>query len=191
MIANALIFLVSVASGLLTVAFLLRFFLQWARAPYRNPLAEFVHALTDFAVLPARRLLPGLWGLDLASAALAWLTQLLELLVVLYLRDQELGPQTGLAFAALLLVAGARALRIGLYLVMAVVIVQALLSWINPYSPLMPLLNSLARPLLRPFQRWVPAVGGVDLSPLFVVVACQLLVMLPVAYLEGLAGRLF
>ena len=75
MLSGALIFLVDTVFGLFVVALLLRFYLQWARVPYRNPLSEFLQALTDFMVRPARRLIPGLWGLDLASLALAWLLQ--------------------------------------------------------------------------------------------------------------------
>ena len=73
MLANALIFLSQVAFGLLTLTLLLRFYLQWVRAPYRNPMADFVNALTDFMVKPARRFIPGLWGLDLPTLLLAWL----------------------------------------------------------------------------------------------------------------------
>jgi YggT family protein len=82
-------------------------------------------------------------------------------------------------------------LKLMLYIVMVAVIVQAVLSWINPYSPVMPLLNSLTRRFLRVFQRLVPPIGNVDLSPLFVVIACQLLLMVPVAYLEAAITRVF
>lgn len=191
MLSGALIFLVNTVFGLFTVALLLRFYLQWARAPYRNPFSEFLHALTDFMVRPARRVIPGLWGLDLATLALAWLAQLLELLIVLQIRGYALGPQAGLAFAALVLMAAVMLLKIGLYIVMVAVIIQAVLSWTNPYSPVMPLLNSMTRPFLRVFQRLVPPVGNVDLSPLFVIVICQLLLMLPIAFLEVSVARLF
>jgi len=63
-LANALIFIAQMAFGLLTLSLLLRFYMQWVRAPYRNPLTEFINALTDFMVRPARRIVPGLWGLD-------------------------------------------------------------------------------------------------------------------------------
>ena len=190
MLSGALIFLVDTAFGLFTVALLLRFYLQWARAPYRNPLSDFLNALTDFIVRPARRFLPGLWGLDLATLALAWLAQFVELLIVLQLKGYQFGPQAGTVFAALVLLAAVMIVRLSLYIIMVAVIVQAVLTWINPYSPVMPLLNSLARPFLRPFQRLVPPVGNVDLSPLFVVVLCQLLLMLPVAWLESAVGRM-
>jgi YggT family protein len=73
---------------------------------------------------------------------------------------------------------------------MAAVIVQVVLSWVGPYSPLMPLANSMTRPFLRVFQRRVPPIGNVDLSPLFVLVAIQLLLMLPVAWLESAVSQL-
>ena len=190
MLYGALIFLVNVVFGLFTVALLLRFYLQWARAPYRNPLSEFLHALTDFMVRRARRIIPGLWGLDLATLALAWLAQFLNLILELQLRGYEASPQAGLAFVGLLAMSAVMILKLGLYIVMVVIIVQAVLTWIGPYSPLMPLLNSMTRPFLRPFQRFVPPIGNVDLSPLFVLIICQLLLMVPIAYLEGTVARL-
>jgi YggT family protein len=189
-LSQALIFLVETVCGLFVVALLLRFYLQWARAPYRNPLSDFLQALTDFMVRPARRLIPGLWGLDLATFALAWVIQLLELFVVLQLRGYQAGPDAGMAFTALLLLALVSIARTGLYIVMVAVILQVVLSWVGPYSPLMPLANSMTRPFLRVFQKRIPPVGNVDLSPLFLLVAVQLLLMLPVAWAETSLARL-
>jgi YggT family protein len=190
MLSNALIFLVNTALGLFVVALLLRFYLQWVRAPYRNPLSLFLQALTDFMVKPARRVIPGLWGLDLATLLLAWLVQLAEILLVLQLKGYGLGPAAGQAFAAAALLALVMLVKTGLYIVMAAVIVQVVLSWVGPHSPLMPLANSMTRPFLRVFQRRVPPIGNVDLSPLFVLVVIQLLLMLPVAWLEATVGQL-
>ena len=190
MVSQALIFLVETAFGLFIVALLLRFYLQWARAPYRNPLSDFLLALTDFMVRPARRLIPGLWGLDLATFALAWLIQLVELFVVLQLRGYQAGPDAGMAFAALVLLALVAIVRIGLTIVMVAVILQVVLSWLGPYSPLMPLANSMTRPFLRVFQKRIPPIGNVDLSPLFLLVVVQLLLMLPVAWAESSLTRL-
>jgi len=191
LLSQALVFLVDTLFGLLTVALLLRFFLQWARAPYRNPLSVFLVALTDFMVRPARRVIPGLWGMDLATLVLAWLMQLTELAIVLALKGYSGALQPALALAALCALAAMAIVKLSLYIVMVAVIVQAVLTWINPYSPVMPLLNSLVRPFLRVFQRVVPPIGNVDLSPLFVVIVCQLLLMLPVAWLEAAVMRLF
>ncbi len=191
MISTALIFLISTACGLLTVALLLRFHVQWVRAAYRNPLSDFLAALTDFMVRPARRIIPGWWGLDLASLTLAWLLQLLQLVLVVQIKGYEPEAPVGTAFAGLALLAVVMVVKLALYIIMVAVVVQAVLSWVNPYSPIAPLLNSMTRPFLRVFQRLVPPIGNVDLSPLFVIVICQLLLMLPVAYFEAVVTRLF
>jgi len=185
MLTTALIFLIETAAGFFTVALLLRFLLQWAHAAQRNPISEFLNALTNWAVRPARRVIPGFWGLDLATLLLAWLTQLIELFLVLQVRGFSFGPAAGQAIVALMLLAAVMIVKLILYIIIVVVIVQAILSWVNPYSPISPLLNALARPLLRPFQRRIPPVANVDLSPLFVIIVCQLLLILPIAYAEG------
>jgi YggT family protein len=191
MLTTALVFLIETAAGIFTVALLLRFLIQWARAAQRNPVADFLNALTNWAVRPARRIIPGLWGLDLATLVLAWLTQVVQLFLILTLQGYQFGSAAGQAFAAVVLLGGLMIIRLLLYIVIVSVIVQAVLSWVNPYSPIAPLLNALTRPLLRPFQRRIPPLANVDLSPLFVIIACQLLLMLPVAYLESvLTGML-
>jgi YggT family protein len=190
MISGALIFLVDTVCGLFVVTLLLRFYLQWARASYRNPLSDFLQALTDFMVRPARRVIPGLWGLDLATFALAWLVQAAELALVLQIRGHAYAPETGLAVVALVLLALTMLARIGLYIVIIAVIVQVVLSWVSPLHPLMPLANSMTRPFLRVFQRRIPPIGNVDLSPLVLLVVIQLLLMLPVAWAEVTLARL-
>lgn len=185
MLANALIFIAQVAFGLLTLALLLRFYLQWVRAPYRNPLADFVNALTDFMVKPARRVIPGLWGLDLPTLLLAWMMQLLELLVVMQVRGFRFGAEIGLAAVGLALLAVIGVVKMLIYIVLVATLLQALLSWINPGSPIAPLLDAMTRPFLRVFRRRIPPIGNVDLSPLFLLVTCQLLLMVPVAWLES------
>jgi YggT family protein len=190
MLGNALIFIAQVVFGLLTLTLLLRFYLQWVRAPYRNPLADFVNALTDFMVRPARRVLPGLWGIDLPTLLLAWLMQLLEWLIVLQVRGFRFGAEVGLALVGIAAVAAVAVAQMLVYIVLFSTLLQALLSWINPGSPIAPLLDAMTRPFLRMFRRRIPPIGNVDLSPLFLMVACQLLLMLPIAWLEGAALRL-
>ena len=80
--------------------------------------------------------------------------------------------------------------RLFLYIVIAVVVCQVVVSWINPYTPIAPLLNSMTRPFLRPLQRVVPPIANVDLSPLVLIIVCQLLLMVPIAYLELVVARL-
>jgi YggT family protein len=80
--------------------------------------------------------------------------------------------------------------RMSLYILIGVLIVQAVLSWVNPYSPYAPLMNALSRPFLRPIQRIIPPVANVDLTPIVLIIVCQLLLMVPVAYLEGSIAQL-
>lgn len=190
MLGDALIFIAQVAFGLLTLTLLLRFYLQWVRAPYRNPLADFVNALTDFMVRPARRVLPGLWGIDLPTLLLAWLMQLLEWLVVLQVRGFRFGAEIGLILVGLAAIAAVAVIRMLVYIVLFATLLQAVLSWVNPGSPVAPLLDAMTRPFLSMFRRRIPAIGNVDLSPLFLMVACQLLLMVPIAWLESTALRL-
>lgn len=190
MLAEALVFLIKTVFGLFTIALLLRFYMQWARTAYRNPLSDFLAALTDFIVRPARRVVPGLWGLDLATLAVAWLAQFVELALVLQIADSWVGAAAGTVIAGLALLALVMLAKLFLYILIAVVVCQVVVSWVNPYTPVAPLLNSMTRPFLRPLQRFVPPIANVDLSPLVLIVTCQLLLMLPIAYLELAVSRL-
>lgn len=190
MLADALAFLVRTVFGLFTIALLLRFYMQWARAAYRNPLSEFLAAITDFVVRPARRLIPGLWGLDLATLVAAWVVQLIELALVLQIDGPPPTASAGGIIAALALLALVNLARLFLYMVIAVVVCQVVVSWVNPYTPIGPLLNNMTRPFLKPLQRVIPPIANVDLSPLVLIIVCQLILMLPVAYLELLVARL-
>jgi YggT family protein len=190
MLAQTLIFLITTVGDLFVLALLLRFILQWLRAPARNQLSEFVAALTDFIVRPARRVIPGWWGLDVATFVLAWLVAALQLWLVLQIKGYELGSAAGISLAALAGLAALEIARLTIYVVMVAVILQAVLSWVNPYNPLGPLLGSVTRPFLRPFQQRLPMIANVDLSPLFVLLICQLLLAVPLVWLEAALGRL-
>lgn len=176
MLAQIVILVLGTGCDLLAMAFLARFALQWARAPFRNPLGQFIIAITDWAVRPLRKLVPGLFGLDLASLLLAWLVQCVYVSLVIGVTGMFATASTT-AFGVALLAALVETLRLGVYLAMGIVIVGALLSWINPYAPMAPVVNLLARPLLRPAQRLIPPIGGVDLSPLLVLLALQVLLV--------------
>lgn len=191
MLNQALSFLLETLFGLFALALLLRFYLQLFRAAYHNPLSQFLWALTDFIVRPARRAIPGLWGMDLATFLLAWMTQFLLLFLLLLLRSYALGSVPLLAFGGLAALALVEIVKLSIWIFMVAVIVQAVLSWINPYSPMAPVLASFTRPFLRPLQKRLPPIGNVDLSPLFVIIAFQLILMLPVRWLEMSISRLF
>jgi YggT family protein len=151
--------------------------MQWLRAPFRNPLGHFVLALTDWAVLPVRKVVPGLFGLDLASLILAWLVQTLFMSVVIGASGIH-GGATAAGFGSAVLSGLVETARLGVYLAMGVVIISAILSWVNPHSPIAPLFSQLAEPLLRPFRRLIPPIGGVDLSPLAVLLLLQAALLL-------------
>ena len=184
MLRQAVQFLLETFLGLFAWALLLRFHLQWLRAPIRNPLSQFLAALTNWIVVPARRVIPGLWGLDLATLALAWLTEVTLLIAIYWLLGAGPGPAVGASALAIGFLAAVQLVKLSLWMLIIAVIIYVALTWVSPYSPAMPLLNSLTRPFLRVFQRRIPPVGNVDLSPLFLLVLCQLL-LFAVAWIEG------
>ena len=187
---QAMAFLLETFLGLFSLGLLLRFFLQAVRAPVRNPISNFVAALTDFAVRPARKVIPGLWGYDLSSLVLAWAAQIVLVTSVLVIKDYQFAGPVGTALVGLIGLSAVNLLKLIVYIVLIATIVQAVLSWINPYSPAAPILHAMTRPFLRVFQRRLPPIGGVDLSPLFVLVVCQILLMWPVVYLSALFARM-
>jgi YggT family protein len=187
---QAIKYLLDVVFGLFTYALLLRFVMQWLRAPFRNPLGQAVVALTDWIVKPLRRVIPGWKGIDWASLAATVLFQFLWLLSYALIFGGFSLVGVGIAF---LLVATLVALiKAALWLLIVVVLVQAILSWVAPDGPLAGLLNALSFPFLRPVRKVLPPLGGtLDLSPLVVIVIAQLLLMTAVPYLESALTGLF
>jgi len=167
----------------LVFVLLARFHFQWLRVPFRNPMGEFVLALTNWAVIPARRVIPGLAGLDLATLILAWLFQALGL----WAQAAIVGAEP--SAVALIAVAGVDLLRYSVYILVFAVFVQVAISWINPDAPLGPLFDMVTRPFLRPLRRYVPPVGRVDLSPLVLLLILYIL-LIPIAYLRVAAAGL-
>ena len=182
-------YLLDVVFGLFTYAVLLRFLMQTMRAPFRNPIGQAVVALTDWIVKPLRRVLPGFKGVDWASLVATFLLQFLWLLAYALVFGSF--SMTGVGIPFLLLATVVALLRALLWLVVIVVLVQAILSWVAPDGPLSGLLNALTFPLLRPVRRIIPPIGGtLDLSPLVVIVIVQLLLMM-LPYLEGSLTGMF
>jgi len=183
-------FLLDTAFGLLTYAFLLRFAMQWLRAPFRNPVGQALTALTDWAVKPLRRALPGFRGVDWATLLLAWVAQFAWLAAVALLLGR--GGVDGTVVLMLAVLALVMLIKAALWLLIVAVLVQAILSWVAPDGPLAGLLNALTYRFLWPIRRRVPPLGGtLDLSPLIVIVLAQLALMLPVQWLERMVLELF
>jgi YggT family protein len=181
MLDEILAYLVRVAADFFVYMLLARFHLQWLRVPFRNPIGEFVLAVTSWMVLPARRLVPAAAGLDLATLILAYLVQALGLAALAAVQGRV--PEPGV----LALLAALDMVRYSLHILVFAVIVQVVLSWTGPYSPLMPVFNGLTRPFLAPIRRFVPPLGGVDVSPLVLLVALQV-VFIPLAHLRLMLG---
>ena len=190
MLSQILHFLLNTTFGFFVFVLLTRFYLQLMRAPFRNPLGQFVIALTNWLVLPARRFIPGLFGLDLSSFVLAWLIEAVLLFLLYLLRGGGFASGSGVVIGMFFSLGLLELARFSLYLLIGVILIQAVISWINPYTPLAPLFNALTAPLLRPFRRLLPPIGNVDLSPLFALIAAQLL-LIPLEYLARSVAALF
>ena len=169
-----LLFLVDSLLALLVGAFLLRLLFQLVRVDFRNPLAQAILRVTNPLIVPLRRILPPLGRLDTASVAGLLLAQMLRSAIVLSLGGASLPSPL-----MLLLVSIAQLLDTTLLVFLVAVFVYVLLSWVAPggYHPAARLLGALVEPLLGPFRRALPALGGLDLSPLVVVLLLSVLRM--------------
>lgn len=191
MLINILLLIIDTAVGFITLMLLARFFMQWQRVSFRNQIGQFVVTTTDWVVRPLRRLIPGLFGLDMASLLPAWAFQTLFVFIEMAMRGV---PFTGNPAGVLLGLWGlglVELLRMLVYLVFAVVLVAAVLSWVAPHSPAGPVFNALSAPFLRPFRRIVPTIANIDLSPLVLLLVLQILLMVLGSLRGGFAPLLF
>lgn len=166
--------LIETIAALLGVTLLLRAYMNFIGMPGRNPFAQFVLALTDWLVRPLRRLLPSAGRIDTASLAGAFLVALLMRVLFLLVIG---AASASWPWEALLLAALVNVLRWALYMVFFLVFLHVILSWVNPYAPVAPGVALLVRPFLAPFQRIIPLIGGIDLSPIALIVVVQVLLL--------------
>jgi YggT family protein len=184
MLYQAFSFLWQTLFGFFILNLLMRFYFQVARVSFRHPLGEFVLAITNWAVLPTRRLIPSVGGYDSASLLLAWISSVL-MYGGLWLFTPFAAGLSSLAGIFLLLLQGLLGLmQTTVYLIMGAVLVQAILSWVAPYNPLGPLLDTLTKPLLKPLRNIIPPIGNVDLSPFVLLILLQLVQMVLLTYFE-------
>ena len=187
MLAEVFSFLLDALVQPFAAVLLFRFHAVWLKAPMRNPIGEFLMALTDFVVLRARRFVPAVRGLDSATLLLAFAVEFIYLTTFLWVQGYafEIFPLVGLlAWTAVKL------LKISIYLLMVTLFAEALLSWVNPRTPIAPMLFAVNRPFLQPLRRSIPPVGNVDLSVLILLLVCQLILIVPIGGLEQAVTRL-
>ena len=191
---DALIFILRTLLDLYIITFVLRLILQWVRADFRNPLAQFIVRITSPLVRPLRRLIPAAGGLDTATLVVVLLLELLMTVVLINLAC--LGEAS---ISQILLLTLLRLVYLILRIYLFIILVYVILSWIGPgtYNPAVNLLAAIAEPVLKPLRRLIPSIGGFDLSPLFALIGIQALTMvLPVGQaMSGLVctsmGQLF
>ena len=170
-INDAAIFIIQTLGSLYLLIVLMRFILQLVRANFYNPLCQFVVKATQPLLKPLRRVIPSLFGLDMSSLVLALLLQILLFMVILMLNGYQ-------AFTPLLLPWGLIGIfSLFLKIIFWSMIISVILSWVAPgsRSPGAELVAQITEPVLAPFRRLIPNLGGLDISPIFAFIAIQLI----------------
>lgn len=171
MLFQIITFLLDVVVGLLTGICLLRLYMQTQRIPFSNPVGRLVFALSDWIVLPLRKIVPPAGRWDASSAIAAYLLQMLQY-VLLWLM---MGANAQVLWLPWLALCGV--LRVLLSGCIGIVLVYTILSWVQTRSPISQVMERLAEPLLRPVRKVMPLIGGIDLSPLVLLVLLQIAMM--------------
>jgi YggT family protein len=181
-VGNAATFVIETVFSLYILIVMLRLLLQLVRADFYNPLSQAIVRITQPPLKLLRRIVPGYSGVDLASVVLLLALQMLELWLVLLMLGRDA------ALAGLVVLSVARLLQLLAYVFMFAIFALVILSWIQPnaYNPLVAVLNAIGAPLLRPARRMLPPMGGLDLSPIVVLLALGVVLRLLVAPLEDL-----
>ncbi len=183
-LGSAAEFLIRTLFDIVILIVMLRFLLQLVRADFYNPLSQFVVRASNPILVPLRRIVPGLGGIDFSAILLMLVLKLAELaLITMVVRG--LGPTIG----QLLIISIADLIQLAVYVFIFAIIIQVVLSWIAPgtYNPVVSLVHSLTEPLLAPARRIIPPFSGIDLSPLVVLIALQLILILVVGPFYSLA----
>jgi len=171
---GAVSYLISTLTDLYVTAILLRLLLQWVRADFYNPVSQFLVKVTNPILVPARRLIPSIGKLDTASVLVMLLLELMQLVLISLISDRSYG------FPFLFLFAVQKLLIALLLTYFVLIIARVIVSWIANQSrhPLIPLMYQLTEPVLRPINKLLPPLGGVDLSPLFALIILRALLLL-------------
>ncbi|MGU0856255.1 YggT family protein [Pseudomonas aeruginosa] len=183
---TAAIYILQTLGSLYLLIVLLRFILQLVRADFYNPLSQFIVRATKPLLNPLRRIIPGFGRIDLASLVLAILIQLVLMILILMLMGYGVG-----GFIMQLLIWSIIAVTsLFLKVFFFALIISVILSWVAPgsYNPGAQLVNQICEPLLMPFRKLLPNLGGLDLSPIFAFLALKLIDMLVINNLAAMTG---
>ena len=185
-LAQALVYVIQTLGSLYLLIILLRFILQLVRADFYNPLSQFTVRATQPLLKPVRRIIPGFGGVDLAALVLAVLVQLALMMIVVVL----LGASIAGLFPALLIWALLGVASLFLKVFFFALIISVILSWVAPqtHNPAAELVNQICEPLLAPFRRLLPSLGGLDLSPIFAFIVINLLDRFVIGQLAAATG---
>ena len=183
-LSTAAVYVIQTLGSFYLLIVLLRFVLQLVRADFYNPLSQFIVRATSPLLMPLRRIIPGFGGIDLASLVLAILVQLVLMIITLAL----LGVGFGGNLLQLLVwsLIGVTALFLKIFFF--ALIVSVILSWVAPgsHNPAAHLVHQICEPLLSPIRRFLPNLGGLDISPIFAFIALILLDMLVINNLAAM-----
>lgn len=184
---DPLVFLIQIIFGSYGLVVLLRFLLQLLRADFHNPISQFVVKITSPVLRPLRKVIPSIAGTDTASLVLAWLVKSLELGLILAVTG------SGGHFFSAFIWALPELITLAINLFLIAIFIQVILSWVGTggYNPAASILDSLTEPLLGPARRIIPPIGGLDLSPMLVIIGLVLLKMLLLPPLQVLVGSPF
>jgi len=185
--SDAATLLIQTLFGLYILVVLLRFLLQLVRADFYNPVSQFIVKATQPPLGTLRRIVPGLGGIDVAALLLMFLLQCIEIWLLLIIHGK---PPSA---AGIGILAVAELLQLTIYLFFFCIIVQVVLSWVNPHAhnPITVLISRINEPLLRPARRLLPPFSGIDLSPLLVLIVLQLAIILIVRPIHDMAIPFF
>jgi YggT family protein len=172
---NASLFLIATVFNLYIFIVMLRIMLQWVNTEFTNPVFQFVVKLTNLPLRPVRHIIPTVHGVDLAAITLLVLLEVIKLFILFWV-ETTVTPTLG----GLIVIAFAEILKQIIQIFFYALIALAVLSWFSPlaHSPAIDLLHRICYPLLRPIQRFLPPVGGFDLSPLPVLIFLHLLIIM-------------
>ena len=167
-------FLIETLFNLYVMVILLRFLLQLFRADFYNPLSQFVVQATNPVLKPLRKIIPGLGGIDVSSLVFAWLVILLKLALV-YGVLSSTSPSIG----QLLVLGFADVLSQGVDLLFYMILARVLMSWINPgiSNPIVAVIYQLTEPVMAPVRNILPPMGGLDLSPILVLLGLRFILI--------------